>query len=211
MRQDRNNAGEGPSPEEWTAYLDGQLGPDARERCEAWLAAHPEAAAEVEGCRRLARLWESAAPPEPSPTAWAAAWGRVERALPVRAPARAWGAGRPFRAFLGLAAAAAVLGGVLLARPFWPQPGALVGDVGEELNEPLPVATAEEVNIISVRADDADAVVTQPPVFGSFDVASGSDVKLEEAEPYRAGGKAPWLGRGTVPMIVAPAAAATEP
>ena len=25
MRQDRNNAGEGPAPEEWTAYLDGKI------------------------------------------------------------------------------------------------------------------------------------------------------------------------------------------
>jgi hypothetical protein len=210
MRQDRNDEGEGPAPEEWTAYLDGELGPVARERFEAFLAAHPEAAAEVDGCRRLTRLWEGAAPPEPAPSAWATVWGRVEAALPVRAPARAWGAGRPYRAFLGMAAAAAVLGGVLLARPFWPQPGGLAGDVADELNDPLPVATAEEVNIISVLPDDADAVVTQPPVFGSFDVASGSDVKLEEAEPYQAGGKAPWLGKGAVPMIVAPGAA-TEP
>jgi hypothetical protein len=110
-----------------------------------------------------------------------------------------------------MAAAAAILGGVLLARPFGPHTGGLVGDVADELDQPLPVATADEVNIISVRPGDADAVVTQPPVFGSFDVASGSDVKLEEAEPYRAGGKAPWLGGEQVPMIVAPAAAATEP
>ncbi|HZY85935.1 MAG TPA: hypothetical protein VFE78_13960 [Gemmataceae bacterium] len=211
MRPERNNSGGGPSPEEWTAYLDGELGPDARDRCEAFLAAHPEAAAEVEGCRRLARLWQSATPPEPSPAAWAAAWNKIEVALPPRVAGRAWGAGRPFRTFLGLAAAAAVLGGVLLARPFWSGTGGLIGEVADELNEPLPVATADEVNIISVRADDADAVVTHPPVFGSFDVASGSDVKLEEAEPYQPGGKAPWMGGGQVPMIVAPAAAATQP
>jgi anti-sigma factor RsiW len=210
MRHGWNNSGEGPSPEEWTAYLDGELGADERDRFEAFLAAHPEAAAEADGCRRLARLWQGATPPEPSPAAWAAAWGRIESALPARAPARAWGAGRPFRVFLGMAAAAAVLGGVLIARPFGAGPGAWVNEMDDALNEPLSVASADEVNIISVRADDADAVVAQPPVFGSFDVASSGDVKLEEAEPYQ-GGKAPWMGGGQVPMIVAPASAATEP
>jgi anti-sigma factor RsiW len=210
MRHDWNNPAEGPSPEEWTAYLDGELGPDARDRFEAYLAAHPEAAAEADGCRRLARLWQSATPPEPSPAAWDGAWARIEKALPLRAPARGWGAGRPFRAFLGLAAAAAVLGGLLLARPFWGGPGALVSDIEDELNEPLSVAAGDEVNIISVRADDADAVVAQPPLFGAFEVATAQDVTLEGAEPYQAGGQAPWMGGEYVPMIVAPAAA-TQP
>ncbi len=211
MRHGWNNGSEGPSPEEWTAYLDGALGADERERFEAWLAAHPEAAAAADGCRRLTHLWQSAEPPEPSPAAWGATWGRIEGALPARAPARAWGAGRPFRVFLGMAAAAAVLGGVLLARPFASGPGQWVNEIDEAVNEPLPVASADEVNIISVRADDADAVVAQPPVFGSFDVASAGDVKLEGAEPSQPGGKAPWMGGGQVPMIVAPASAATEP
>ena len=76
---------------------------------------------------------------------------------------------------------------------------------------PLPVASAVEVNVISVRADDADAVVAQPPLLGSFDVAAAEDVKLEEAEPAQPGGKAPWMGGGQVPMIVAPAPADTGP
>ena len=211
MRHGWNNTGEGPSPEEWTAYLDGELGADERERFEAFLAARPGAAAEADGCRRLTQLWQGAPPPEPSPAAWGETWGRIESALPARAPARAWGAGRPFRVFLGMAAAAAVLGGVLLARPFAAGPGAWVSEVDDAVNEPLPVASGDEVNIIGVRAADADAVVAQPPVFGSFDVAARGDVTLEGAEPYQPGGKAPWLGEGQVPMIVAPASAATEP
>ena len=86
-----------PSPGQLAAYVDGELDAAGCRQVEIWLAAHPEAAAEVEGCRRLARLWQSAAPPEPAPAAWAAAWGRVEAALPMRAPARTWGAGRPYR------------------------------------------------------------------------------------------------------------------
>ena len=62
MRHGRNNTGEGPSPEEWTAYLDGELTPEQRERFEAFLAERPEAAAEADGCRRLLPLWQSAAP-----------------------------------------------------------------------------------------------------------------------------------------------------
>ncbi len=209
MRRGWNNTGGGPSPEEWAAYLDGAMGADERERFEAYLASHPDAAAEADGCRRLTQLWQSTTPPEPAPEAWGATWGRIESALPARVPA--WGAGRPFRVFLGMAAAAAVLGGVLLARPFTSAPGRLVGEIEDALNEPLPVASADEVNIISVRADDADAVVAQPPVFGSFEVASRGDVQLEEAEPAQPGGKAPWMGGGPVPMIVAPASAATEP
>jgi hypothetical protein len=210
MRHGWNNTGEGPSPEEWTAYLDGELTPEQRERFEAWLAERPEAAAEADGCRRLLPLWQSAAPPEPSPEAWGATWDRIAGALPAPGPGRGWGGGRPFRVFLGMAAAAAVLGGVLLARPFGPAPaGVVVGELDDALNQPLPVASAVEVNILSVRPDDADAVVAQPPVFGSFDVVSADDVKLEGAEPAQPGDKAPWLGGGQVPMIVAPAA--TEP
>jgi anti-sigma factor RsiW len=211
MRHGWHNGGAGPSPEEWTAYLDGQMGPDERERFEAFLAAHPEAAAEADGCRRLTQLWQSATPPEPSPAAWDGAWGRIEGALPARPAARAWGAGRPFRVFLGMAAAAAVLGGVLIARLFASGPGAAVGDLDDTVNAPLPVALAVEVNVISVRADDADAVVAQPPLLGSFDVASAEDVKLEEAEPEQPGGKAPWMGGGPVPMIVAPASEPAGP
>jgi anti-sigma factor RsiW len=66
-------------PELLAAYADGELAPAECRRVEDWLAAHPEARADVEAQRRLARLFDEAAPPAPADERWAgsrAAWAR---------------------------------------------------------------------------------------------------------------------------------------
>ena len=69
-----------PAPEDLMAFADGELSPAHQEEVQQWLAAHPEALSEVEEHRRLGRLWQSAAPPEPPPEVWAATLARSSRA-----------------------------------------------------------------------------------------------------------------------------------
>src|SRR5262245_54407800 len=83
-----------PFPELLAAYADGELDAAARAQVEAWLAAHPEARAELEAQRRLSRrnqkLWHASAGPSPSEASWARVLNRVQSALrtPPAAAAR---------------------------------------------------------------------------------------------------------------------------
>jgi anti-sigma factor RsiW len=208
-----------PTPEELAAFADGELEPAARERVESWLAEHPQQAAEVEADRHLMRFWHDNPPPEPSADAWDGALAHISSAVPAPAPVR-----RPWRPRTGswgrvvgsFLAAAAVLSGVLLARPLWktPTPGvpAVPGVTEEQEPEgPFPVATAEEVNIISMDAKDADAVVMGQPLMGSFELAAPEDIQVLKVEPHPADGLVPRLEENPVPMIVASAAEGWEP
>jgi anti-sigma factor RsiW len=118
MNPDRNPPGRAPSPDQLVAYADGVLDGPARAAVETWLADHPEARAEVEAWRRLDRLWRQTEAPEPAAAAWDAVLARVEAALPAAAPAAAT-VGPARRWLFGLGAAAAVVAGLLLARPLW--------------------------------------------------------------------------------------------
>jgi anti-sigma factor RsiW len=55
---------DGSDGEQWPArlmaYADGELEPGERARVAAWLADHPEAAAELDALGRLERLWQAA-------------------------------------------------------------------------------------------------------------------------------------------------------
>src|SRR5204862_7458696 len=59
MRHPKDVDGPTPDPGELAGYVDGELDAAGCRRVEAWLAAHPEAATEVEGQRRLAGLWRA--------------------------------------------------------------------------------------------------------------------------------------------------------
>src|SRR5260370_24047202 len=66
---------------EWVAaYLDGELDRDARKKVEDWLDQDPGARADLEGQRRLVKLWEETAPAEPAPAASSALLSRLEKA-----------------------------------------------------------------------------------------------------------------------------------
>jgi anti-sigma-K factor RskA len=176
MTERPNDEVPGVTPERLAAYADGELGPAERAAVETWLADHAEARAEVEAQHRLTRLWQAAAPPEPSEAAWAGARDRVEAAVRHPGPA---GRGRVARRRTGptwrlsaLAAgtAAAVLG-LFLAQHYWPKPA----------GPPLPVATSEDVDIISMDAGDIGAlVVGDPPVQGPLELASAEDVTVDD-------------------------------
>jgi hypothetical protein len=111
-----------PSRELLAAFADGEFEdrPHLAERgrqIEAWLALHPEAAAELEGQTELSHLWRSTTAAEPSPAAWAKVWAQVEQA-PKRMPPKRWPAALWLTGIAALGAAAAVLLVVLLGTPW---------------------------------------------------------------------------------------------
>jgi hypothetical protein len=202
-----------PTPEQFAAYADGELdGHPALERLrgriEAWLARHPDAAAEVEAQRRLAQLWQDTTPVEPSEAAWG---GVLERlgSLPRTPPA---GPGRRGVGRLALwagallaASAAAVWLALALsspgpgrpaAPPANPQPDpqerAAKPQPAPEVLEPFPVATADEVEILSIQGDDMETVlVGEPPVRGPLVMADPGEVELKRAKPQVRMGEGP--------------------
>lgn len=157
--------GPAPTPEQLAAYADCELDgrPEAEGLCrriEAWLARHPEAAADLQAQRALERLWQATTPAEPAESAWADVLARLEDIplSPAAGPARsarlraraAWAA-----VLLGASAAALWLALVLLrpaeerqvVRKGPPAPGprlpAVRGELVPEAVEPFPVATAD--------------------------------------------------------------------
>ena len=179
------NADTGPSPEQFAAFLDGELDAGARARVEVWLTNHPPAAEEIEGQRRVMRVWQDCIPAEPDRAAWAAAFQRIETRLrPV------WHRPRAIRRTLWFSAglAAAVLIAVLLTRQFLP---------GASITRPPVIASS-----IGVETD-------QEPIL----LASQDDVSVVNVESYwQDNGRVPTIGEGDVSMIVAaPLAVNREP
>jgi hypothetical protein len=183
-----------PSLEQLAAFLDGELDPAAGSRVEAWLADNPPAAAEIEGQRRVLRLWRANPPPEPSPAAWTAALSRVEAKLPA---ARSRPRRLPRTLWLSAGLAAAVLAAVFLTRLF-------PGGAPKAADDPLPVIAPGDVTIISMDARDAPGLVgAAPPVQEPILLASQDDVSVMDVKSYRDDGQTPLIGEGEVPMIVA--------
>jgi hypothetical protein len=206
-----------PSPEQLAAYVDGELASADRHQVEAWLAEHPEAEAEVVADRHLLQVWRDSQPPDPAPEAWARTLQRIAAAVPPGGPAPRNGRRWTVRFVAGLLTAAAVLGGWLLARPYFlrhtpPTPEERSGkDVVKNLPKapaedegdgPFPVVAPGEVNIISMEAGDADAVVTGHPIMGEFEFAQPTDIEVLDVQPHEADGARARLEQGSVPMIV---------
>ncbi len=176
----------GPTSEQFAAFLDGELGADVRARVEAWLQQHPADAEEIEGQRKLMRLWQMSAPTEPNPAAWSAAFDRIDAQVRPASRRR-----RMIRRTLWLSAgpvaAAAVLAAVMLTRDF---------RSGARRDAPTttpPVAGAEAAE--------------QGPIL----LASQDDVSVVSMESYwQDDGRVPAIGEGDVSMIVA-APLAREP
>jgi hypothetical protein len=198
MILDRSSPDFRPTPEQLAAFADGELDVCTRRQIEGWLPQHPEASAEIEFLHRLKRVWQDHAPPEPTATAWATTLERIEAGLPAPAPPRWQPRRRHFWSGLGVMTLAASLGLVLLARPLWMPPP--VQDDGEE---PYPVATAQDITIISMDARDTEhLVVGSPPVMEAMVLATQADITLVDMKPPRPEGPMPWLDKGPVPMIL---------
>lgn len=189
------NAENEPSPEQLAAYADSELDRATRHRVETWLASHPEAAAEFEAQRRLQRLWKASAPTEPVAGAWDSALARIQAGLAgfeTRVPRRR-------RLALGWwAAGVATAAGIVLAiltvaalRPGLPTPQA----PSAASEEPLLLASGEDVEIISIAGADVSAlVVGEPPLREPLILASADEMAVESLEP-EADGMVPYVPR----------------
>jgi hypothetical protein len=200
------NVPDRPTDRRWppllAAYADGELDAAGRARVEDWLAAHPDARADLDAQVRLGPrgpLWEASAAPDPGPAAWDAVLARVRREVDARGPSRPrrpWARGL----MVALPAAAAVLAAVHLSRPpAPPRPPA---------EAPWPVTTADDVEILSIQEADAGMlVVGAPPLVGRLTLASAADVNLIGVEAGDDGTlpHAQWPDDpDDTPMVVAP-------
>ena len=207
-----------PTPELLAAYFDGELvGSTDRDllsrRVQDWLRRHPEAGADLADYRRLDRLWQETAPPDPGADAWLQLEARIAQApTGTPAPPRRLSTGSWAATLLATAAAAALavwLGFThewtpSLARP-QPPPPAPVADVVET----LPVATADEIAILHVEgADTQTLVVGELPVQGVLELAAPGEVALTSVQPDIRDNMMPQLhiGGAQRPLIWAPVA-----
>lgn len=154
----------------------------------------------------LARLFRDHPPPEPTEQAWRRAFARAEKRLAKDAARRRW----PFVVGL-IGTAAAVFGGVVLARALWPTPttakervpGVVIRDDAHSDDEPFPVAALSEIEIIRMDPNDADRVVLGVPLIGIMEFVSPDDVEMVLMEPGPEAGRRPFLHRDPGgPMII---------
>jgi hypothetical protein len=169
-------------PELLAAYADGELSPAEQCRVECWLADHPEARADVEAQRRLARLFEEATPPLPAEGQWADALAAVERGLATPPVRRVDWRRRLFLAGAALAAAAALL--LVLLRKDAPRETR--PDETPAAEEAWPVASADDVLILSMDDRDRGAlVVGEPPVNEPLQLLAADEVQVNKVPDWQ--------------------------
>lgn len=154
----------------------------------------------------LAHLFREHAPAEPSARAWQLTFKRIRQRVDRSPGNRAlrW----RWPGVLGLmTTAAAVLGGVLLARSFWTSPATshqsppgLVQ--AEDNDDPFPVATLSEINIIRMNPHDADRLLMGQPLIGSFELASTEEIDIVQMDPDPGVGRMPHLQRNAGGLMV---------
>jgi hypothetical protein len=137
-----------PTPEQLTAYHDGELNPVERAAVDAWLVNHSDASADLAAWRRVDAAWKEARPDEPGESVWVGVRRRIDRGLAEAPPRSAvW--------WLGLGgAAAAVL--IALSWAFWPSKPAPkpiddpIVDLRPPDDEVFEVAHGDQIHIISM-------------------------------------------------------------
>jgi hypothetical protein len=215
MNQNRSDDGGRPKPESLAAYVDGELSPDQRALVETWLAEDSETAAEVAAHQRLRRLCQNATPPEPDEAQWDAVLSGLERRLPTEAPARRtqpWAGRRRMAILITGLTAASVLLAVTLCVPSvtdrmagWLLPPVeRLGPVADLPVDPLPVASADDIEIISMDDGDRDAlIVGEPPVRGPLELLRPGEVDVEEVFGNVDGMNPKYFeGNGAAPMLI---------
>jgi hypothetical protein len=183
-----------PSRELLAAFADGEL--DDRPhlaglvgQIETWLAAQPDAFADLEAQMELTRLMAATVPEAPTPATWATVWARVLKAPGQRLARWKLGAG-----ILATAAAAAVVFAVIRAgssnlpertTPMPTQPPELIA---KEKLEVLEVVTADEVEIIRVGGADTSTLVNvQVPITCPLELLDRNEVEFRPPANNAAG------------------------
>jgi hypothetical protein len=174
-----NTGGATPTPERLAAFADGELRGAERAAVEAWLEGCPQARAEVEAFRRLACQCRRTAASEPPHDAWDTVLHNIHAAVPagyrpVPLPRRR----RPFTP-AAVGAAAAVFAGIVVGNSFWSKTAAPPATVVIPIKEPLYLADAREVDIISIDDGDASSLlIGRPPIRDPLQLAGPGDVTL---------------------------------
>jgi hypothetical protein len=171
-------------PPEWlAAYADGEMDRNAalapaKKELEEWLAEHPDGRADIDEQRRLQEIMQETAPVDPDSLAWAGVLARLQEAPRELANRRAWSWGR-LASFLAVTAAAIWLVSFLTTRP--PTAAPLLTNSDDEV---LLVATADEIEILSIEGDATDAfVVGESPVRGPLELLQAGEMKVTRVEP----------------------------
>ncbi len=175
---------------------------------ESWLTEHPESNDDLVDLPHLRALYQSAWPTEPDEAAWNRAQARIHDSIahgPFRRdrwPRRGW-------TIAGLVAASVLLG-LLVTRAWW-TPNVPPPVTTPLVEEPFPVAEADDVIIISMDAHDVAAlVVGEPPVSGDLQFVRAEDIHVVHCARCPVSGKKARLEQeGEVPMFVT--AAVAEP
>jgi hypothetical protein len=188
MKLDWIDPEHGPTPEQLGAYADGELTNADRAAVEAWLDRQPALAAEVDEWQRLTQLWRDTPPPPPAPGAWATVGNEIKARL--RAPSQPTVPSALPR-FGWLVAAAAVLALVFLGKGNGPV---------SATEEPYPVVSAEDVDILSIAGMDCDYLAgAKPPVcrIEAHELATSDDVVVLNWDDLKAAPRfdnnGPWL------------------
>lgn len=182
MNRSGEDSTDRPTPEHLAAYTGGTLGPEAAARVARWLA-----------------------PPEPRPEAWDRVWANVAvAAAPVRV-ARPYSWPRRLAVLVALAlptTAAAIL--LATSFPRLPDP---VPPRPLPVEETLDVAREGDVELVSVRNADAEAIVVGKPLLNEpLALATAADVRVDDLKPAP-DGMVPFVPTGPgpdAPMVVAP-------
>jgi hypothetical protein len=219
MIHDRLEDAGKPKPEWLAAYVDGELSPDQRALVETWLAGHPECAAEVKAHERLRRLCQTSTPPEPDQTQWEAVLGQVERRLAIK-PVSATPRRRLAWLLTGLTAASLLLAVTLLVPAV---PDRMAGwfvtsnDSFESVEGPpeipLIVASADDIEIISMDDGDREAlIVGEPPVRETLELLKAGEVEDVQFGDGMDGMNPQYFqGNGTAPMLIIDPSPAPSP
>lgn len=231
-----------PSHELLGAYADGELDglPELAPLCEqveCWLSHHPEALAELNGQREIARLMSATSPELPSAGVWKPVWAGVEIQRPVKTTR--WRAAMWLAGMMAIGSAAA---GVFLAiggggvwfdvLPEAPGPSVALPASGKSLVQQkpdlkapvetvaklfvshedrplgkmdvLPVATADEIEILRISGGDTGTLlVGRPPLAGTIVLLQPHEVEVKLPANDPAGPGVRIGGHGN-PMIWTP-------
>ena len=171
------NSDGAPTRAELVALVDGRLDAIRTRQIELWLAVHPDDAAVVEEHRQVLCQVRDLAPPQPSESDWDQVWGRIDEALPASPETPA----RPRRRVLAVVAGIAAL--LLLTIPSHVSRPRPQGSVESTAAAPILLASADEVEIVSIDGADLGALlVGEPPLRRPLELAAVGDVELNFAE-----------------------------
>jgi len=169
-------------------YADGELGPAERAAVESWLAAHPEARAELDAQRQLGRqnvvFWQKVTIPHPGESAWQRSLGQVRGALQPATPSLYYADPEPTsrgRSWRRWALAFTATAAAVVATWSWvemPRGGDPAGAVVASENH-FDVVRPDEVEIVSHQGDDALIVVGRPLLSGNLELVTVGDMIFE--------------------------------